>query len=59
MENNKQGIWDDLIELGRRIINKIDELLIPESKPTRKPARVPIPVRNNPRKPQQNPYEHD
>jgi len=55
--NNKHDVWDELVELGRRILNKLDDLLIPE-KP-RKPARVPVPVRNNPHQVPPNPYEQD
>lgn len=57
MTNNKRNVWDELVELGRRILGKLDDLLIPE-KP-RKPARVPIPVRNNPRQAPRNPYDQD
>jgi len=53
----KHNVWDELVELGRRIINEIDEALIPKT--PRKPARVPIPVRNKPHRPQRNPYEQD
>ena len=49
MAKNKRNVWDELIELGRRILNKLDEVLIPQPSQPRKPARVPVPVRNNPR----------
>lgn len=51
----KRNIWDELAEIGRRIVNEIDDILVP--KPKRKPARVPVPVRNNPHP--RNPYDQD
>jgi hypothetical protein len=48
---NKPNVLDELVELGRRILDKLDDLIIPESFKPRKPARVPVPVRNNPRSP--------
>lgn len=47
----EQTIWDDLLELGREILQKIDELFQPDKK--RIPARVPVPIRELP---QQDPY---
>lgn len=55
MAKTKRNIWDELAEIGRRIVNEIDDILIP--KPKRKPARVPVPVRNNPHP--RNPYDQD
>lgn len=46
MSQQKRTIWDDITELGREIMESLDEVLNPEKK--RKPARVPIPVRQNP-----------
>ncbi len=57
MTKNKHNVWDELIELGRRILNKLDEVLIPQPNEPRKPARVPVPVRNNPR--QSPPQSYD
>lgn len=59
MAKEKRNVWDELVELGRRIVNEIDEALIPAPKPPRKPARVPVPVRNKPHHPQRNPYDQD
>ena len=56
MAKNKRTVWDELVELGRHILDKLDDALIPKQ---RKPARVPIPVRNNPQQPPHNPYEQD
>ena len=41
----QRSIWDDIIELGREVIENIDDALNPEKR--RKPVPVPIPVRRN------------
>jgi len=52
---HKRSIWDDLVELGRDIADKIDEALNPHKK-ERKPVRVPVPIPlRNPNHPQNNP----
>ncbi len=51
MAKHKRSVWDELLEVGRRILKELDEFLDPKPQRTRKPARVPIPLRNNPRKP--------
>jgi len=56
---NKRNVWDELVEVGRQILEGIDEILDPKSKQARKPARVPVPVRNNPRRQPRQPYEQD
>lgn len=45
MSKQERNIWDDIIELGRKVIEQLDEALNPEKR--RKPARVPVPVRGN------------
>lgn len=47
----KRTIWDELVEIGKEIMDKVDEVMNPQKK---KPARVPVPVpaRNNGRRPQ-------
>jgi hypothetical protein len=49
----KRTLWDELIQAGKDVIGKVDEIFNPQKK---KPARVPvpIPVRSN-RRP--NPYD--
>lgn len=42
MSKKQRTVWDDLIELGREVLQKLDEALNPEKK--RKPARVTVPV---------------
>ncbi len=44
MAKHKRNLWDELLELGRRILNEIDELLDPKAPEPRKPAPVPVPV---------------
>ncbi len=46
MAKKQRTIWDDLIELGREILDKLDNLLNPDKK--RQPAPAPVPIRNNP-----------
>lgn len=50
MAKTKRTIWDELMDIGKEIIDKIEETLNPRR---RKPARVPvpIPVRNGGRRP--------
>lgn len=53
MTKRKRTLWDDLKEIGKEILNQLDDLLNP-SRDRRKPQRVPvpIPVRNDdPRQP--------
>lgn len=59
MAKNKRNVWDELVELGRQILEDLDELLDPNPKQARKPARVPVPVRNNPRRQPRDPYDQD
>ena len=42
MTKKQRTIWDDLVELGREVLEKLAEALYPEKK--RKPARVTVPV---------------
>ena len=51
MTQRKPSVWDDLAEIGREIIEKVDELLNPQKK-RRELARVPVPVRGNRHLPQ-------
>jgi len=46
VSKQERNILDDLAELGRELIDQIDQALNPEKK--RKPARVPIPIPVNP-----------
>ncbi len=57
MNKHKRTIWDDLAEIGREIMEKIGEIINPDQK-QRKPARVPVPVRNHPpiQEPQDDSY---
>lgn len=43
MSQKKRTIWDDIAELGRELIEQLDDVINPEKR--RKPARVPVPVR--------------
>jgi len=45
VNNQERTLWDDIVELGRDLIENIDGLLNPDKQ--RKPAPVPVPVRNN------------
>jgi hypothetical protein len=50
MAKAKRTIWDELVEIGKEIMDKVDEMMNPQKK---KPVRVPvpIPVRGNGRRP--------
>ena len=53
----QRTIWDDLVELGREVLDKLDEGLNPDKR--RKPVRVPVPVparRHPQRQAQDQPY---
>ena len=53
MTKKQRSIWDEIIELGREIAEKLDEMLNPDKQA--KPVPVPIPVRRN--HPPQNPNQ--
>ena len=48
---HKRNVWDELLEVGRRMLKELDKFLDPQARPARQPARAPIPARNHPRKP--------
>ena len=50
MAKHKRNVWDELLEAGRRMLEELDKFLDPKARPARKPARVPIPARNQRRK---------
>ena len=56
MTKKQPTIWDDLIELGREVLEKLDEALNPEKK--RKPARVavPVPINGSPQRQDEEPF---
>jgi len=41
---HKRSVWDELLELGRRILKEIDDLLDPKAPQQQQPARVPVPA---------------
>lgn len=49
MTQHNRSIWDDLVEVGRDVLDKIDRLLNPD-RDDRELARVPVPVRGNSRR---------
>ena len=44
MAKHKRNIWDELLEMGRRIVKELDDIFEPKAQEPRKPARVPVPV---------------
>ena len=44
MAKHKRNVWDELLEVGRRVLREIDDFLDPKARQPRKPARVPVPV---------------
>jgi hypothetical protein len=42
---HKRSVWDELLEMGRRILKEIDDLLDPRARQPQEPAPVPVPVR--------------
>lgn len=45
MAQKKRNLLDDLIDVGRELLDELDKLFHPDR---RQPARVPVPVRNHP-----------
>ncbi|MGJ3238739.1 MAG: hypothetical protein ACFE0Q_08545 [Anaerolineae bacterium] len=45
MSKQERTIWDDIVDLAREVLEKLDEAFNPEKR--NKPARVPVPVRTN------------
>ena len=50
-----KDMLDDLMRLGRKLLNDFESLLHPRKR-ERQPARVPVPIR---KKPQQPTYDND
>ena len=44
MAKHKRSVWDEMLEVGRRILKEIDDFFDPKAQQPRKPARVPVPV---------------
>ncbi len=42
---HKRNVWEELLELGRRIVKEVDDLFDMGARQPRKPARVPVPAR--------------
>jgi hypothetical protein len=41
----KRNLWEELLEVGRRILKEVDDFFDSKAQQPRKPARVPVPVR--------------
>ena len=54
MAKHKRKVWDELLEVGRRILKELDDFLDPRAQQRQKPARVPVPVGKR-----RNRYEKD
>ncbi|MCY3572712.1 MAG: hypothetical protein OXG92_11280 [Chloroflexi bacterium] len=44
MAKHKRKFWDELLELGRRILKEVDDLLDPKAREPRQPAPMPVPI---------------
>ncbi|MDE2750137.1 MAG: hypothetical protein OXI34_14360 [Chloroflexota bacterium] len=44
MAKHRRSVWEELLEMGRRIVKELDDLLDMGARQPRKPARVPVPV---------------
>ncbi|MCY4062321.1 MAG: hypothetical protein OXG53_08135 [Chloroflexi bacterium] len=44
MAKHKRNVWEELLELGRRILKEIDDLLDPKAPQPREPAPAPVPI---------------
>ena len=45
MAKHRRSVWEEMLEVGRRILKELDDFLDPKARQPRKPARVPVPVR--------------
>lgn len=45
MARHKRSVWEEMLEVGHRILKEIDDFFDPKAPQPRKPARVPVPVR--------------
>jgi hypothetical protein len=48
VSKHKRTVWDDLVEIGREILEQIEQALNPDYK-RREPVRIPVPVRKDDR----------
>ena len=46
MARHKRSAWEEMLEVGRRILKELDDFFEPKAQHPRKPARVPVPVRD-------------
>ena len=56
MSQQTRSIWDELVEIGRKILERLDDALHPDQRHQKERARVPVPVHNDrrlPRDPQE------
>ncbi len=44
MAKATRKLWEELLEIGRRLVKEIDDFLDPKVRQPRKPARAPVPV---------------
>ena len=44
MAKQKRNVWEELLEVGRRILKELDDFFDPKARQPRKPARVPVPA---------------
>ncbi len=51
MANHNRSVWEELLEVGRRILKELDDFFDPNARQPRKPARVPVPVRPGRKRP--------
>jgi gamma-glutamylcyclotransferase (GGCT)/AIG2-like uncharacterized protein YtfP len=41
---HKRKVWEELLEVGRRILKELDDFLDPKARQPRRPAPVPVPA---------------
>ena len=44
MAKHKRNVWDELLEVGRRIMKELDDFFDPKARQPRKPVPVPVPA---------------
>ena len=50
MAKTKRSVWEELLEIGRRFVKEVDDLLAAGARQPREPARVPVPTKDRPRR---------
>ena len=51
LAKQKRNVWDEMLEVGRRMLKELDGIFDRQRERELKPARVPVPARKSRQKP--------